>query len=360
MNHTVFITGASGYVGAMLVDTYIKRPDVDRVIALDMETIPDFLKESPFFSKITFIRANTSDDTWQEEVSALKPDIIIHTAWQIRELYGKKDLQHLWNIVGSDAIFDFALSFPFVKHLVHFSTVASYGAYSDNEIEHVFKEENGFRPTDYLYAEEKRIAEAHLEEKYAKAKEQAQKSGIELPAVTIIRPASITGPRGRFMKVRFGLQSVLSGKMRQSSSLWYRAAGFLTSITPITKKWCRQFVHEDDIAGIVTEAAFGEKRYPYEAFNAAPPGAVVRGEDMARVVGKKPIVIPPFLIRFVFFVLWHISRGSIPTSRGGWKTYSYPIVVDGSKSERVLGYTYKYSSIEAISTKEGVYGEYAR
>jgi nucleoside-diphosphate-sugar epimerase len=49
-----------------------------------------------------------------------------------------------------------------VKRLVHFSTVASYGSFPDNSVDHRYTEDEPFRQTDYLYAEEKRIAEAHL------------------------------------------------------------------------------------------------------------------------------------------------------------------------------------------------------
>ncbi len=161
MQHTIFITGAGGYVGAMLVRQFSARADVAQIIGLDKEPIPDLIKD---VHKLTYIQKNTADD-WEREVQTFSPDICINAAWQIREMYGEKEKQWKWNIDGSDRVFDFCMEHSFVKRLIHFSTVASYGAYPDNTIEHRFREEEGFRKSDYLYAEEKRIVEEHLEEK---------------------------------------------------------------------------------------------------------------------------------------------------------------------------------------------------
>jgi nucleoside-diphosphate-sugar epimerase len=351
--HTVFITGGAGYVGAMLIDLFSTRQDVATIVAIDKEPLPELIDG---VKNLVYIQANTSDTDWQDTVRAYNPDIVIHTAWQIREMYGKKALQWKWNIDGSDAIFDFVFSTPSVKKLIHFSTVSSYAAYPSNTIEHLFTEAEGFRKADYLYAEEKRICEEHLAERYKKAVAAKNGDSSLAPQVAIIRPAAITGPRGRYMRVRFGLQAALSGQLKES--FIHRLISAMVSFVPVTKGWCRQFIHEDDIADIVTLFAFQPLTSDYEAFNACPPGPVVRGADMAEAVHKKPISIHPWLIRIVFFVMWHATRGRVPTSRGGWKSYSYPIAVDGSKLTRLYGYQYKWPSKEAFVKKEGRYAKY--
>lgn len=349
--HKIFITGGSGYVGAMLVREFAKRPDVEAIFAIDKEPASDLYAGD---KKVIFVQANTFEtEKWLDAAKAFSPDVVIHSAWQIREMYGKKDLQWKWNIDGSDAVFDFAFSTPSVKRLVHFSTVASYGAFPDNEISHLFKEEEGFRKTDYLYAEEKRIAEEHLEARYAEAKKKGA-----APQVFVVRPAAITGPRGRYMRIRFGLQAALSGQLKEN--LIHRLISAMVSFVPVTKKWCRQFIHEDDVKDIVELLSFNDLEGEYEVFNICPPGPVVTGPDMAKAVNKKTIPVHPYLIRVVFFFMWHISRGKVPTSKGGWKSYSYPIAVDGSKLTKMYGYQYKYEPRDAFVKREGRYMEFVK
>ncbi|MFZ2151740.1 MAG: NAD(P)-dependent oxidoreductase [Minisyncoccia bacterium] len=343
---TIFITGGAGYVGAMLCDQFSKREDVEKIITVDKEPETDLTKGN---TKIVYIHQNLADDGWQEKVQEYKPSVVIHTAWQIREIYGNRPLSWKWNIESSDKVFDFAFSHEYVDRLVYFSTVASYGAFANNTLEHRFTEEEIFRKTNYLYAEEKRITEERLHDKYLKLKSEDKK----LPQVSIIRPAAITGPRGRYTRIRFGLQSALSGQLK--GNFLYSVVSTLTSFVPVNKKWLRQYVHEDDITDIVELLSFESTHHEYEVFNIAPPGDVVLGKDMAKAVGKRTIPIHPYLVRIAFFIFWHLTRGKIPTAEGSWKGYSYPIAVDGSKITRLYGYSYKMPSKEAFVKNEGRY-----
>lgn len=341
---TILITGAAGYVGAMLVKKFAERDDVARIIGIDKEPRPEFLDD---IEKLEYRQINTAD-AWEKEVDEFQPDTVIHTAWQIREIYGNRELSWKWNIDGSDKVFDYAFEQPNVKRLIHFSTVASYGAFPTNSVDHFFTEDEPFRETDYLYAEEKRITESHLRQKYELHHEERPDL-----SVAIVRPAAITGPRGRFMRIRFGLQAALSGQLKEN--FVYRLVSAMTSFVPITPGWLRQFIHEDDVVGIVERLTFGEPAGDYEIFNICPPGPVVRGADMARAVGKRTITVAPWMVRIPFFILWHLTRGKIPTARGSWKGYSYPIAVDGSKVTNALGYSYQYQGYDAFYYTDGVY-----
>ncbi len=49
----LFITGGSGYVGAMLADQYASRPDVEAILLIDKEPFSDLLEAHPDKSKIS-------------------------------------------------------------------------------------------------------------------------------------------------------------------------------------------------------------------------------------------------------------------------------------------------------------------
>lgn len=340
----------------MLADQYASRDDVEAILLIDKEDETALTKEHPYRSKMVFIKDNLgnapSESGWIQKVRDFAPTVVIHTAWQIRDIYGNLPLQRKWNITGSDHVFNLAFTTPSVTRLIYFSTVASYGAFPDNTTAHRFRETEPFRVTDYNYAEEKRISEEHLEKRYARAQEEGWHG-----QVYIVRPAAITGPRGRVDRIRFGLQSALSGTIKGKSFI-YSTVALLVSWVPVTPKWLRQYIHEDDVADIVSLLAFHhELRDVYEVFNICPPGDVVLGKDMARAVGKRALPIAPWMARIAFFFFWHITRGRIPTSRGSWKGYSYPIAVDGSKLTHMYGYHYKYHSKEAFVENKGRYAK---
>lgn len=344
---TILITGASGYVGEMLCDQFAKRDDVEMIIAIDKESQSEFSKTIP---KLIYIEHNLADPGWQNKVMPYMPDTIIHTAWQIRAMYGQGKEQARWNIDGSQAVFAFAFTNRFVKKLVHFSTAASYGARASNSLNHYFTEAEGLREDDYIYAKEKKIAEENLQKCYDTALINEQ----HFPQISILRPAAITGPRGRYMRIRFGLQSALQGNLQ--GGFINRLVVFLTSLFPATKGWVRQFVHEDDVTDVVAHCVFATNAWSYEIFNLTPTGEPVYADDMAKIVGKKLLSLHPWIIRLAFFVCWHLTQGRIPTCPHSWRFYAYPLLMDGEKLTAI--YRCRYSSKDAITYTNGRYEDF--
>lgn len=347
MQHTIFIVGGAGYVGEMLAEQMGKRSDVQSIILLDKEPQSEYSKALP---KVTYIQHNMADDGWQAQVAALAPTAVIHTAWQIRAMYGQADEQWRWNVGGSDKVFDFTFATPSVKKLVYFSTASSYSARKDNRFSHLFTEDEGFRDDDYIYAHEKKVTEERLQATYHTRKQ----SGQPLPQVSIVRPAAVTGPRGRFMRIRFGLQSALQGNLK--GGFINKLITTLTSFVPATKGWVRQFIHEDDVNDIVMQFVFDDMDWDYDVFNITPVSEAVYARDMANAVGKKVLPIQPWMARFAFWFFWHTTRGKIPTCPGSWRFYSYPLLMSGEKLKRV--YTCRYTSCDAFRYTDGRYEDW--
>ena len=341
------MTGASGYVGEMLCDQLAKRDDVRQIIGLDKEPQTEFGRTIP---KMAFVKMNMADDGWQAEVAKYEPEVVVHTAWQIRELYGNREEQWRWNVDGSEKVFAFAFNQPSVKQLIYFSTASSYSARVDNQINHQFTEDEGFRSDAYSYAEEKKVVEDKLKAKY----DQFKKEGKFSPQVTVLRPAAITGPRGRYMRIRFGLQSALQGNLK--GGLVNRLITLLTSFVPATKGWVRQFVHEDDVNDLVMQLVFEETDWEYNVFNLTPDSPPVLPRDMAEAVGKKILPIQPWMARLAFCFFWYATRGRVPTCPHSWRFYSYPIVMSGKKLADF--YSCQHTSLDAFRYTTGRYEQF--
>ncbi len=342
------ITGGAGYVGEMLCDQLSRRADVTKIIAIDKEPRSEW---SQTFDKVTYVQHNLADDGWQEIVNEHQPHIIIHTAWEIRTMYGQPAEQWRWNVEGSRKVFEFALHTPGVERLLYFSTASSYSARADNTFEHAFTEAEGFRDDSYLYAHEKKATEELLKELYDAEVEIGR---TDLPQVTVVRPAAITGPRGRYMRTRFGLQSALQGNLK--GGMVNKLITLMTSRVPATRGWVRQFIHEDDVADIVETFSFDPYAWNYSVFNITPTGEPVYAPDMAAAVGKKILPITSGMARLAFAVLWHGTRGRIPTSPGSWRFYSYPVIMSGDKLAQV--YQCRYSSKDAFQYTDGRYEDW--
>ncbi len=147
----------------------------------------------------------------------------------------------------------------------------------------------------------------------------------------------------------------MSGSLKGRGSFIYDVISAMVSWVPVTPKWLRQYIHEDDVADIVSMFAFDDNTGGYDVVNIAPPGAAVMGADMARAVGKRMLPVYPWMVRIPFFVLWHISRGRVPTSHGSWRGYSYPIAVSGEKLTDKYGFNYCCNSFDAFYYTNGRY-----
>lgn len=344
---TILIIGGAGYVGEMLAEQLGKREDVLKLILLDKEPQSEYSKKLP---KVVYLEHNMADDGWQEVVAAHAPDSIIHTAWQIRAMYGQAREQWRWNVEGSDKVFAYAFNHEHVKKLVYFSTASSYAARIDNSFDHLFTEAEGFRDDDYIYAHEKKVVEERLKSAF----EAAKAAGRPVPQVTVVRPAAVTGPRGRFMRIRFGLQSALQGNLK--GGFVNRVITTLTSFVPASKGWARQFIHEDDVNDIVTKFVFEQMAWDYNVFNIVPVGEAVFAPDMAKAVGKRVLKIKPWMARLAFWFFWHATRGKVPTCPGSWRFYSYPILMSGQKLAQI--YTCQYSTKDAFAYTDGRYEDW--
>jgi nucleoside-diphosphate-sugar epimerase len=324
----VLITGAAGYVGSILINALELIDEVDEIVGIDLKAKPDRLAA---MTKVTWIQADVSTDDWQAAARNHRVDAVVHLAFQIRQLYGRrKEIQRRWNLGGARKVFAFAFGESSIRRLIHFSTVTAYGAHETNSLAERFSEKAPLNERDYVYGRHKGEIEQLLSDAYAASNRRTQ--------VTVLRCASISGPYGRFALGRFGIVSTLTG------TLPFLPCG--------RADFGRQYLHEDDIANIVALLLTAASTEGYEVFNASPEDYLASG-DLAALLQKRRIVVSPALLRSLFVLCWRISRGRIPTPKGAWKFLTYPIAVDGSLLTQTYNYRYQFTSADALMARAG-------
>jgi nucleoside-diphosphate-sugar epimerase len=208
--------------------------------------------------------------------------------------------------------------------------VTSYGANPKNSLVRRFTEASALSEDSYLYGVHKKQVESLLRQLYAATDKSKH--------VVVLRCASITGPLGRFKHRRYNLVSTLT-------------RGF--PIFPCGRSdFGRQYVHEDDITNIVSMLLFKEPKAVLEILNAAPNDYLTTA-DLAKLLDLRPVVVPPFFLCGLFWLIWHGSQGKIATAPGAWKTLSYPAAEDPSRLAREYGYKCRYSSVDALTASRG-------
>jgi nucleoside-diphosphate-sugar epimerase len=326
----VLVTGAAGYIGTMLVEQLAESDSVEKLNCIDIKERPAGFEDH---GKVRWIRGDVAEEKWVEELRDEAIDVVIHCAYQIRELYGRgRDLQRRWNLDGARRVFEFALSRPSLRRLVHLSTITAYGALATNSLDRLFTEEMPLSEDTYLYGVQKKQVEELLLQSYQRLRPSAH--------VVVLRLASVSGPRGRFGLNRYGLLSTIAGRFP------FLVCG--------RSDWGRQYLHEDDVVAVLGMLAHASPATGYQVLNVSPPD-FLDAAALGRIFRKRTIVLPPALLRRLFWLTWHGTRGAVTTPSGAWKMLTYPIGVDGSRLPRAYGYEYRYSSLQALVAQEGRY-----
>lgn len=137
MNRTIFVTGASGFIGSNLCKRILKENPECEVVGLDnMNDYYDVrikearLKELTEFSNYTFIKGNLADKELIDSIfSQYHPSIVVNLGAQagVRYSITNPDAYIESNMLGFYNILEACRNYP-VEHLVYASSSSVYGS----------------------------------------------------------------------------------------------------------------------------------------------------------------------------------------------------------------------------------------
>lgn len=137
MNRTIFVTGASGFIGSNLCKRILKESPECKVIGLDnMNAYYDVrikearLKELSGYSNYTFIKGNLADKELIDSIfDKYRPSIVVNLGAQagVRYSITNPDAYIESNMLGFYNILEACRNYP-VEHLVYASSSSVYGS----------------------------------------------------------------------------------------------------------------------------------------------------------------------------------------------------------------------------------------
>jgi nucleoside-diphosphate-sugar epimerase len=323
---TVAVTGPTGTFGFGLLPLLEEEPRVVRVVGIARRP---FEPAEHGFHKLTYRQGDVRNPDALR--SAFRgADVVVHLAFLITGNATREQIRQI-NVEGTLNVLRAARDSG-VGRFVYASSVAAYGFHPDNPVG--MTEEWPTRPADRLfYAQEK----AELEELL---RDELEQPGPPLD-LYLLRPPVVLGPHATGAKM--AIPGVVSGAFNATLGLARR----LPLPVPVPALDVpMQFIHEDDVGQALLRCVLGEG--PPGAYNIAGDG-VVTGLDVTRELGLSPVGIPAGAVYAAARALSRLPRPPfVPPSAEWVEALSHPAIMDTTKAREELGWTPRYSALEAV------------
>lgn len=302
----IAITGSSGYLGSLLAGFWLSEGF--EVLGLDIRP------PSPGF-KGRFIKIDIADPGIKAALHDFDPDTVVHAAFIVEPIRDGKEMERV-NIEGSRNLLKALESSP-PERLMLLSSATAYGAFPDNPVP--LSEEAPLRAgRAFPYASQKVKVESLFSD-FARIHPDV--------VLSTLRPAIISGPgmENYLKRFLFGMR-------------------FLVNLDGFDQPL--QFVHEEDMVGAVHSVLAADGRGD---FNVGPQDSV-RVSEIARPSGRWVIPVPLWLARAVYQLGWTLRLPYPKTPPGFLDFGRYPWIVDSRRLREEIGFSFHYSSREALES----------
>ena len=157
-------------------------------------------------------------------------------------------------------------------------------------------------------------------------------------ALYLLRPPIVLGPHA------VGGKELLPGPLAPvGRRLGRLVRGSPVPIPVLAPALPMQFIHEDDVGQALQLCVVAAG--PPGAYNIAGDG-VLTGTEVARELGLAPLRCPAGLVQGAARAL--AALPFVPPAAGWVEAASHPAIIDTSKAKRVLGWTPRYTGLEAL------------
>jgi nucleoside-diphosphate-sugar epimerase len=331
---TAAVTGPTGTFGYGLMPLLQAEPRISRIVGIARRP---FDPEEHGWTKMQYRRGDVRDQDALREAFA-DADVVVHLAFMITGTASARTIRAI-NIEGTLNAFRAARDAG-AERFVYASSVAAYGFHPDNPVG--MKEDWPVRPAARLfYAKEKAELEQLLQDDAAQN---------DLPALYLLRPPIVLGPHA------VGAKDALPGPVAEAGRRVLDFVGRLPVPIPVLTAGVQlQFIHEEDVGRALLRCVLGEG--PPGAYNIAGDG-VLTGADVARELGLAPLSIPARVVHTAARAAASLPRPPLVPPVTEWvEAISHPAIMDTTKARTELGWTPRFSGLEALRDtlrREGV------
>lgn len=305
----VLVTGAAGYVGALLVNALAtRRADLSALVALDWSEPGRF--QTP--TGVTNVQQDICDPSLTSLLRQHRIDTVVHLASILRApKNAPKDLAYRVDVLGTKNVLDACRSAG-VRRLIVTSSGAAYGYHPDNPS--WLDEDDPLRGNAaFEYARNKRRVETMLS--------RWRMDHPELRQV-VFRPGTIVGAN---------VHSPVTDLFEKPFVLGVAGAN-----SPFV------FIWDEDLVACLVEAVLGEKTGVY---NVAGDGAL-SPRQIARLLGKPYVPVPAWLLAAALWLLKQLRVTESGPERVDFLRYRP--VLSNRRLKQEFGYTPRLSSRAAF------------
>jgi UDP-glucose 4-epimerase len=309
----VVVVGATGNVGTSVVSALAADARVDEIVGIARRP------GGRAVEKLEWRRGDVARGGLAAAFAGA--DAVVHLAWILQPMHDEARLRAV-NVAGSAAVFAAAAAAG-VPAVVYASSV---GAYAPGPKDRAVDESwPATGVASSIYGRQKAEVEAALDRIEA---DHPEMRVVRLrPGLIFMRAAA------REIKRYFVGPALPRWALRRS----------LLPVLPWPAGLRLQVVHSRDVGDAYRRAVLGDAR---GAFNiAADP--VLGAAEVGRVVGARPVAVPPGAVRGVMAATW---RARLQASEPGWLDLALGVpVMDTSRARSELGWTPTVSSLDALA-----------